>query len=91
MKRIVSLIAVLAMVIFSVTFLNACSLDLNTTKDKDPTEQSGNPTPQPANDEAHEFEIRVFELTNAERTKAGLAPYVWHDILWNAAQPTAKI
>jgi len=33
-----------------------------------------------------EFEMRVFELTNIERAKHGLAPLIWHDVLADAAR-----
>ena len=36
--------------------------------------------------EIHEFETRVFELTNVERVNAGLNPLIWDDTLAYAAR-----
>jgi len=36
--------------------------------------------------EIHEFERRVFELTNLERTRRGLAPFIWNETLASAAR-----
>lgn len=37
------------------------------------------PPPPPPVDTARELELRVFELTNAERVSRGLRPLIWHE------------
>jgi uncharacterized protein YkwD len=38
----------------------------------------------------HEFERRVFELTNLEREKQGLPPFLWHNTLAHAAREHSR-
>jgi uncharacterized protein YkwD len=50
------------------------------------TPQTVAPPASTTENEPHEFELRVLELTNAERAKYGLAPLLWSEALAEAAR-----
>jgi uncharacterized protein YkwD len=50
------------------------------------TQPAATASPSPPVSEVHQFELRVFELTNIERAKHGLRPLIWHETLAAAAR-----
>jgi len=75
----------LAILAFALS-LAGCSFQLSPKTSTPEASKTGATKPSKPSESSMAMERRVFDLTNAERAKHRLPPFIWHDILSNSAR-----